>query len=415
MISKHPFHLQNVVDTRVLQEIQDRFSEATGLAAIIVDYQGKPIVRYSNFSAFCARVRQDPMSRSRCEQTDAHAGLEAVRRGRPFIYRCHMGLVDVSAPIVVNGQYLGGIMTGQVRMEKKDMDSLEQFMQPAIDIDQDPTLKRLYESIAIIPRHKVEASAQLLYVMANYIAEKGVMTIIQEQLNEKNMRLMEEIKARAELEKALKDAELKALQSQINPHFLFNTLNAVSRLALLENAPKTQEIVFALAELLRGTVRKIGQVATLREELTYIKHYLLIIQTRLRDTIQVELNIDEDCLDGEIPLFTLQPLVENAIVHGLERKEEGGRLTIRILRNEETVRVEIEDNGLGMPPKVLEEVLQLESKRSDRTHLTGLGMNSVYKRLQYHFGSEFHWNVESRLDEGTKIILVFPYRAKEMK
>jgi ligand-binding sensor protein/two-component sensor histidine kinase len=404
------FHLRDVVDVSVLQEIQDRFSDATGLASIIVDYQGKPVVRYSNFRPFFARVRQYPGGREGCEQSDAHAGLEAVREGQPYIYRCHMGLVDLGAPIVVNGQYLGSIMAGQVLIEEEAMAGLDRIAKPGLNIAQHPELKQLYEGIPTMPFHKVKAAAQLMYTIANYIAEKGVANIIQQQLNEQNVRLMEEIKARAELEKALKDAELKALQSQINPHFLFNTLNTISRLALLEGAPQTQEVVFALAELLRASLRKIGQVATLRDEIAYIRHYLLIQETRFRDRIQAELDIDETCLESEIPLLTLQPLVENAIVHGLEPKEEGGHLVVRVQRVGDEVCIEVADDGLGMPAEVVEEVLRLESKRSGRSHLTGLGMSNVHKRLQYHFGADYHWEVQSRLGEGTRITLFLPYR-----
>lgn len=410
MAVRRYFHLRDVVEVSVLQEIQDRFSDATGLAAIIVDYQGKPVVRYSNFRPFCARVRQYASGREGCEQSDAHAGLEAVRLGRPYVYRCHMGLVDLAAPIVVNGQYLGSIMAGQVQVEEETMAILERIAKPGLNLAQHPELKQLLETIPIMPFDKVKASAQLMYSIANYIAEKGVASLVQQQLNEQNMRLMEEAKARAELEKALKEAELKALQSQINPHFLFNTLNTISRLALLEGAPKTQEVVFALAELLRGSLRKIGQVATLRDEIAYIRHYLLIQETRFRDRIQVELDIDEGCLDSEIPLLTLQPLVENAIVHGLEPKEDGGHLTVRAVRQGDEVRIEVVDDGLGMPPEVVEEIIRLEPKRSGRSHLTGLGISNVHKRLQYHFGAEYHWDIQSRLGEGTKITLFLPYR-----
>lgn len=410
MTLRRHFHLRDVVEIAVLQEIQDRFSDATGLASIIVDYQGKPAVRYSNFRPFCNGVRQFPRGREGCEQSDAHAGLEAVREGCPYIYRCHMGLVDLAAPIVVDGQYLGSILAGQVLVEDDVMDSLDRIAKPGLNLSEHPDLKGAMEEIPRMPFARVKASAQLMYTIANYIAEKGVANLVQQQLNEQNVRLMEEIKVRAKLEKALKDAELKALQSQINPHFLFNTLNTISRLALLEGAPRTQEVVFALAELLRGSLGKAGQVATLRDEIAYIRNYLLIQQTRFRDRIQVEFDIDERCLDSEMPLLTLQPLVENAIVHGIEPREEGGHLAIRVLSQGNEVRIEIADDGLGMPDAVVEEVMRLESKRSGRSHLTGLGMNNVHKRLQYHFGANYHWDVQSRLGEGTRITLTIPYR-----
>ena len=204
------------------------------------------------------------------------------------------------------------------------------------------------------------------------------------------------------------------LQSQINPHFLFNTLNAISRLALLEGADRTQEVVYALAELLRGSLRKAGQLAPLREELSYVHNYLLIQQTRYPDRLKVEFDVEEDCLQSEIPLLTLQPLVENAIVHGLEPKEAGGTLWLRIMRLGDQVQIEIIDDGLGMPEDVVEEIKKLDRTRTGRCHVTGLGVNNVVKRLQYHFGDEFQWQIQSEIGQGTHITIYLPYRPSKV-
>ncbi|HHW54816.1 MAG: PocR ligand-binding domain-containing protein [bacterium] len=413
-MAKRLFHLRDVVDVNALQEIQDRFSDATGLASIIVDYQGKPVVRYSNFSDFCARVRQTASGRQGCEQSDAHAGLEAARQGRPYIYCCHMGLVDIAAPIIVQGQYLGSIMAGQVLAEDDQLLLLERIARPGINLALEPELKFLLKKIPLMPFAKIKAAGQLMYTIANSIAEKGVASLIQEELHEQKIRLMEEMKSRAELERALKEAELMVLQSQINPHFLFNTLNAISRLALLEGADRTQEVVYALAELLRGSLRKAGQLAPLREELSYVHNYLLIQQTRYPDRLKVEFDVEEDCLQSEIPLLTLQPLVENAIVHGLEPKEAGGTLWLRIMRLGDQVQIEIIDDGLGMPEDVVEEIKKLDRTRTGRCHVTGLGVNNVVKRLQYHFGDEFQWQIQSEIGQGTHITIYLPYRPSKV-
>ncbi|MGI6143455.1 MAG: sensor histidine kinase [bacterium] len=330
------------------------------------------------------------------------------------IYRCHMGLVDIAAPIIVKGQYLGSIMAGQVLAEDDRLLQLERIARPGINLSLEPELNVLLKKIPPMPFAKIRAAGQLMFTIANYIAEKGVASLIQQQLHEQNIRLMEEMKSRAELERALKEAELMALQSQINPHFLFNTLNTISRLALLEGADKTQEVVFALAELLRGSLRKTGQSAPLKEELDYIRNYLLIQQTRFPDRIKVEFDVEEDCLNSEIPLLTLQPLVENAIVHGLEPKEAGGKLWIRIIRLGDEVQIEIIDDGLGMPADVVEEIKKLDRSRTGRCHVTGIGVNNVVKRLQYHFGDDFRWKIQSKIGQGTHITIYLPYRPSKV-
>ena len=103
----------------ILQKIQDAFAESTGFAAITVDFRGKPITEYSNFSPFCKLVRNHPQFVEICYKCDAFGGLEAARKGTSHIYRCHAGLVDFAVPIMVKGQYLGSMMVGQVKVHKE--------------------------------------------------------------------------------------------------------------------------------------------------------------------------------------------------------------------------------------------------------------------------------------------------------
>jgi ligand-binding sensor protein len=145
--SKHIFHLGDVVDVKILQEIIDCFCNATGLAAIIVDYQGKPITSYGNFHPFCQKLRAHPIGCAGCEKSDAYAGIEAVRTGQPYMYRCHMGLIDLSSPIIVEGQYLGAVMTGQVHVED---DSLERITKPAINLKDYPELDQLHQEVQTV-------------------------------------------------------------------------------------------------------------------------------------------------------------------------------------------------------------------------------------------------------------------------
>lgn len=403
------FHLRDVVDVEIMQEIQDKFADATGMAAVIVDYQGKPVTRYSNFTHFCQCIRSTQKGKDGCERSDAHGGLEAARTGKPCIYRCHTGLVDLAAPIIVRGQYLGSILSGQVLLEESELDALEHIA-TKVDLELTPELEEAYDKIQLVPKNKIEASAQLMYLMANYIVEKGIASIVQKQLNEKNIRLMEEIKARAELEKALKSSELHALQSQINPHFLFNTLNTISRLALLEKADKTQEVVYSLAELLRYSLRKIDQIVTLEEEIAHIKRYLTIQETRFSDRIKTEFRIDSEMAKARIPLLTLQPLIENAIVHGLEPKPEPGKISVEGFLENNNVLLLVKDNGVGIPEDMLRKLARMEEQlNSGSGHTTGLGLSNVHRRIQHYFGTDYGIRINSRLAQGTTVAISFPY------
>lgn len=139
----------------------------------------------------------------------------------------------------------------------------------------------------------------------------------------KNMEILEK-------EKLMRELELKALQSQINPHFLFNTLNVISKLAYIEGAERTSELTVSTSNLLRYNLRKLDEPVTLRDEVEHTKEYFSIQKARFRDRITFQLDIDETCLNQVIPCLTLQPLLENAFVHGIEGMEEGAIIQLSI-------------------------------------------------------------------------------------
>ena len=115
-------YLNDVIDIEIFQKIQDDIAEATGISIITVDYKGKPATKHSKCSEFCKLMRKNERFSELCEKCDSRGGLEAARLEKPYIYRCHKGLVDFATPIIVNGQYLGSVMAGQVLTEEEDLD-----------------------------------------------------------------------------------------------------------------------------------------------------------------------------------------------------------------------------------------------------------------------------------------------------
>ena len=145
------YNLNDIIDVNVLQEIQDGFAESTGFAAVTVDYTGKPVTKYSKFSDFCMLVRQQGKCLQDCHKSDAHGGLEAARRGTPYIYRCHSGLVDFAIPIIAIGQYLGSIMAGQTKVKEKDIDELDDIMKLTKGLLDIPNINEAYKKIPEVP------------------------------------------------------------------------------------------------------------------------------------------------------------------------------------------------------------------------------------------------------------------------
>jgi len=220
-------------------------------------------------------------------------------------------------------------------------------------------------------------------------------------------RLAEQIRLNAELEEALRAMELRALQAQINPHFLFNTLSSIAASAFMEEAPRTNELVQALARLLRYTLRQIGQMVTVEEELKHVKDYLLIEKTRFGERISVEFDIDEEARRARLPLLTLQPLVENAIIHGLEPKAGGTvRVTGRV--EDDRVKLQVSDDGVGVEGEGPGSAPEPAGDGDRVSHVTGLGLDNVRRRLEHAFGERSGFAFSSRPGEGTIVTLTIP-------
>lgn len=404
-MGKRFLSLPQIVDISILQNILNKFADATGLAAVVVDRNGVPVTQPSNFTRFCNIIRNSKKGSRRCMLSDAHGGIKAKEKGGPYIYQCHAGLIDLAAPIIVKGEFIGTILCGQVILteeaRRKDVKQTVYQRIQDLDVDRD-RLMFLFNKIEAIPKSRVHAAAELLSIAANYIVEMGAANIFQQEL-------IEEIKMRRELEQLLRNMELKALQSQINPHFLFNTLNTIARLALLEGASQTEDVTYALADLMRYSLRNIEEIVTLEKELDCVRKYLLIQKVRFKDRIKTNIDFNKELLSTPIPLLTLQPVVENAIVHGLELKKKDGEINIRGSRNDNKVVIEVHDNGVGISEAKLKNIFS-KKQITEKGHTTGLGLVNVHKRLQHYFGPEFGINIESMPGVGTWVKIIIPYK-----
>lgn len=198
-------------------------------------------------------------------------------------------------------------------------------------------------------------------------------------------------------EQLLLRARLDALSSQINPHFLFNTLNTVT--ALIRVDPDTaRDVVLKLSNILRRLLRKHETFVPLREELSFIDDYLDIEVARFgEDNLDIVKEIDENTLETFIPSMLLQPIVENSLKHGLAPKVEGGRIFLRTATRDDRLRIEIEDNGVGISEEKLPHV-----------YVEGIGLSNVRERLQVLYGTDFHLEIESHEGKGTTIKIDVP-------
>ncbi|MFC0272323.1 sensor histidine kinase [Metabacillus herbersteinensis] len=232
-----------------------------------------------------------------------------------------------------------------------------------------------------------------------------------QQMRENIKQLIVEIKEKSELDNLLKELELKHLQNQINPHFLFNTLNTISRMAYLEDASVTSRLIESVSTLLRYSLGDVNKSASLEEEVKVVREYFYIQKTRFAERITFTTHIDESCLDAKIPSLTLQPIVENAFIHGVENLEEGGTITLSVFRKNTNVVVEITDNGSGMDEEAKQKILAKHETNFQETHnghSTGIGLRNVVKRLGIFYKQENLLEIVSAIGKGTTISITIP-------
>ena len=228
---------------------------------------------------------------------------------------------------------------------------------------------------------------------------------------------------RLEDEKQKRDLEYKMLQSQINPHFLYNTLNSIKWMATIQGASGISEMTTALSRLLKSISKGTSLLINIREELSLLENYFTIQSYRYGGTITMDIIVDEESLyDSEIIKFTLQPLVENAIFHGIEPKGCTGKITIHVCyepqadaintENSNTfrsIRIDVTDDGVGMSPEKAEQILLTNSDNS-ADFFREIGVSNVHKRLQYEFGEEYGISIESVEGQFTTMSIHIPER-----
>ena len=234
---------------------------------------------------------------------------------------------------------------------------------------------------------------------------------------ETESKLKDEILVNLKMKNLLKNAELKALQSQINPHFLFNTLNAGVQLAMMEDAEKTGIFLQKMSDLFRYNLRKMDMPVTLGEEIENVYSYIYLLQTRFGDLIKYEYFIDENAIDIIMPSQIIQPIIENACIHGVGNMESGGLITLSVKKVDNIIQVIIEDNGKGMDPKTIEEICNVDfekpANKNKKGHTTSIGMGNVIKRLKAFYGKEDVIEIRSETLKGTRVILKLPLERGE--
>lgn len=212
-------------------------------------------------------------------------------------------------------------------------------------------------------------------------------------------------------QKNLKKAELRTLQAQITPHFLYNTFDTIIWLTEAGRNEQAIEIVRALSDFFRIGLSKGKDWITIREEVKHTQSYLTIQQIRYHDILDFEIDVDEEIMDYTILKLTLQPLVENALYHGIKGSRQGGVITVCGKRQDDkTLLLEVRDNGIGFTARRLAEIqADMENETTEiAIKESGFGLENVHRRNRLYYGKDFGLQIESRYRHGTRVMLTIP-------
>ena len=220
-------------------------------------------------------------------------------------------------------------------------------------------------------------------------------------------RLSKQIELNRQEQIHLRETELSLIQAQINPHFLYNTLDAIVWLIESGKNEQAEQMVTSLSQYFRSFLSDGKEIVTIEEETNHIRSYLEIQQVRYRDIMEYEIDVDPAITEYKLPKLTLQPLVENAIYHGLKPKRGKGVITVTGNTDGEKILLKVQDTGAGMD----EEQLQSLKTKIRNEDTTSFGLVAAYKRLKLLYGDEFDFDVTSEAGEGTTILIGIPRKA----
>lgn len=268
---------------------------------------------------------------------------------------------------------------------------------------------QLYQ-VDIVPVHNMDeigvvtlAFNQMLVSIRDYIGR------IKESMEKEQIMREKELR----MEAHLKDAQLKYLQAQINPHFLFNTLNAGAQLAMMEEADRTYDYIQNVADFFRYNIKKDNEIVTIADEIRLVDNYIYILNVRFSGDIHFEKEIDEALLSAEIPGMILQPIVENSVNYGIRNIDWEGHIKLSVSREEENICIAIADNGIGISPEKIEAIIcgegSLNNVPGERSDSNGVGLNNVMERLHLFFGGKDRFEITSEGENlGTLVTITIP-------
>ncbi|NLW35294.1 MAG: histidine kinase [Syntrophorhabdus aromaticivorans] len=387
--------LERAVCTEQFKDIVQGFSSSFDFVVSFFSGKGLPL---DNNTVLvpppCSEGQGGKLPERFCLESIREGVMRSINSNRTLVFRCFCGAGYLAVPIIV-GQYpVGCIVCGQFLFNRYGEDELALFLgKKDLGSKEYERLVAHFRAIPVVGEELIGKIRNRLVLMASYIVKMYQRDVLEARdISGKKERKGGDM----EFENSLKILQAKDLRSQLNPHFLFNTLNAISQLAMLEGAEQTQELTYQLSEYLRYVLRKQSrqEVVTLSMEIECIKRYLEIYRIRFRERLSYKVFVGRGAEKAEIPFMLLQPIVENSVLHGIEPLLGQGNIRIVAKAIGSSVLIEIKDNGVGC-----------DTEKLNR----GIGLQNVRDRMSLHYGLSSDLEIKSEPGGGTSVLVRIPF------
>ncbi|MBS3969403.1 MAG: histidine kinase [Clostridia bacterium] len=393
-----------------LNAIADKFAQSVKLAVTLVDSNGVFLAEPKSFPDFCTLCIKQKMLYIKQKTGDCVlCNVNGEKRGKELVvFKCKFKVYSIQSPIIANNRLLGYLGCGYGRVETPT-DADELLLKNSFSRRDYPLVHKAYVNLSIINRNHLKAVAETLSLVGVSLVQMIIDSARSKQVSAYKLSLAKEEQRKAELESSLNEVRLKFLESQVNPHFLFNTLNTIAQTSFMEGATTASNLTYALSNLLRRSLGKTQSLISIEEEIEQINDYLLIQKTRFPSKFTVKIDVKEEVLSTKVPNMTLMVLVENAILHGFSNIRRHGVLNIKGYIKNNRVIIDVIDNGAGVGDEVINEVKELTDHNFNLiSPMKGIGLKNIYKRLEYYYGEKFSFRLERLNKGGTKATIELP-------
>lgn len=385
----------NPLNKLIASNLYTRYSGILSLSSIpvfLVDTNGDILLNFIPSPDFCTHICQEKSDQVCPDYKNRFKSDEKDR------FVCRYGLENIFFPIKVQDEILGYIAGMQVYSQDNEY---QKYMIDIHSLKKDKNAKlefiaKSISSLKTIETNKIKIHEQL----CGHIA-KNISRDLSESISNINPAVARLSIEKEILEKKIINLEAKNNSLVINPHFLFNTLNCIARIAYFEHSHTTEDLIYCLCDLLRYNLKQDDQLHTIASEIDNIEKYLYIQKVRFKERLEYEIDVSEKIKSYIIPNMVLQPLVENALIHGITPKRDGGKIGIYAEEHKKLIVISIADNGNGFPKDVLNKLKESKNK-------SGLGFRSTDKRLKRYYGENYGLNIVKSDYSGSTVTITIP-------